>query len=72
MPAAVITQYRQRISGEGDTATVMLTVTEDRVRIGWCQWYRWADYPAEVPRSMLAAARRGSTSRSMTICLRRR
>jgi hypothetical protein len=28
--ASVITQYRQRIGGDGDTATVMLTVTE------WC------------------------------------
>jgi len=46
--AAVITQYRQRIGGDGDTATVMLTVTEDGVPIGWCQWYRWADYPAEA------------------------
>ena len=46
--AAVITQYRQRIGGEGDTATIVLTVTEDGVPIGWCQWYPWADYPNEA------------------------
>lgn len=45
---AKIAQYRQRISGDGDTATVMLTVTDDGAPIGWCQWYRWSDYPAEA------------------------
>jgi RimJ/RimL family protein N-acetyltransferase len=26
----------------------MLTVVADGVPVGWCQWYRWADYPAEA------------------------
>jgi hypothetical protein len=26
----------------------MLTVTWDGNPVGWSQWYRWADYPAEV------------------------
>jgi len=46
--AEVIGKYRSRIGGEGDTATVMLTVVKDGDLIGWCQWYRWAEYPAEA------------------------
>lgn len=45
---ALISQYVQRIRGERDTETIMLMVTEDGSAIGWCQWYRWADYPAEA------------------------
>ncbi len=45
---AVIAEYRQRISGDGDTRTVMLMVADHGTAIGWCQWYRWADYPAEA------------------------
>ena len=26
----------------------MLMVSQDGQSIGWCQWYRWADYPAEA------------------------
>jgi aminoglycoside 6'-N-acetyltransferase len=26
----------------------MLLVTLGGKPIGWCQWYRWADYPAEA------------------------
>jgi len=37
--------YRSRVAGE-DTRTTMLMVHEHDVPIGWCQWYRWADYPA--------------------------
>jgi RimJ/RimL family protein N-acetyltransferase len=25
----------------------MLSVLENGVHIGWCQWYRWSDYPGE-------------------------
>jgi ribosomal protein S18 acetylase RimI-like enzyme len=39
---------RQRVHGEGDLATQMLTVTEGGRPIGWAQWYRWQDYPAEA------------------------
>jgi aminoglycoside 6'-N-acetyltransferase len=45
---AVIAQYLQRIRGERDTQTILLIVTEGGGAIGWCQWYRWADYPAEA------------------------
>jgi aminoglycoside 6'-N-acetyltransferase len=45
---AVLADYRSRINGEADTATVMLTVVQDDTVIGWCQWYRWADDPAEA------------------------
>lgn len=41
------TAYRRRIS-DPDPATVMLTVTLGGAPIGWCQWYRWADYRAEA------------------------
>jgi aminoglycoside 6'-N-acetyltransferase len=43
-----IAKYRQRINGSNAQLTVMLIVTWDDDPIGWCQWYRWADYPAEA------------------------
>lgn len=32
----------------GDEPTRMLMILEDDRPVGWCQWYRWADYPAEA------------------------
>jgi aminoglycoside 6'-N-acetyltransferase len=46
--AQEIARYRTRISQEPRPATIMLMVTQDGQSIGWCQWYRWADYPAEA------------------------
>jgi aminoglycoside 6'-N-acetyltransferase len=43
-----IARYRTRISREARPATVMLMVSHDGDPIGWCQWYRWADYPADA------------------------
>jgi aminoglycoside 6'-N-acetyltransferase len=45
-PQAEISNYRRRILG--DEPTSMLIVTHGVRAIGWCQWYRWADYPAEA------------------------
>ncbi|MGH3394929.1 MAG: GNAT family N-acetyltransferase, partial [Streptosporangiaceae bacterium] len=45
---AELAEYRDRVSGGIDPATVMLMVLRDDVPVGWCQWYRWADYPAEA------------------------
>jgi aminoglycoside 6'-N-acetyltransferase len=45
---AELTQYRERVTGGGDAATIMLTVLRNGMPIGWCQWYRWADYPDEA------------------------
>src|SRR6516164_11188436 len=42
-----VAKYRQRITGTS-ARTIMLTVTWAGDPIGWCQWYRWADFPAEV------------------------
>ena len=39
---------RQRVRGEGDNTTRMLTVSEGGRLIGWAQWYRWDDYPQEA------------------------
>lgn len=44
---AEIAKYRQRIAG-GDRRTTMLMVILDDSPIGWCQWYRWRDYPADA------------------------
>jgi aminoglycoside 6'-N-acetyltransferase len=44
---AEIARYRQRIGPGCLGDTIMLTVLRDRRPIGWCQWYRWADYPDE-------------------------
>jgi aminoglycoside 6'-N-acetyltransferase len=43
-----IAKYRYRVNGTSTRATIMLMVTWDDAPIGWCQWYRWADYPAEA------------------------
>ena len=43
-----IAKYRRRVSPQERPATSMLMVTWDGDCIGWCQWYRWADYPAEA------------------------
>jgi aminoglycoside 6'-N-acetyltransferase len=48
---AELAEYRQRVSAAGDEAdraTIMLMVLLDDVPVGWCQWYRWADYPADA------------------------
>jgi aminoglycoside 6'-N-acetyltransferase len=47
-PQQEATKYRHRINGTSPRATTMLTVTWAGAAIGWCQWYRWADYPAEA------------------------
>jgi aminoglycoside 6'-N-acetyltransferase len=43
-----IAKYRTRISQAKRQTTIMLTVSQDGEPIGWCQWYRWSDYPAEA------------------------
>jgi aminoglycoside 6'-N-acetyltransferase len=47
-PALEVAKYRDRINGTSARATVMLTVTWAGDQIGWCQWYRWADHPADA------------------------
>jgi aminoglycoside 6'-N-acetyltransferase len=42
-PEEQLATYRRRI--DGPSPTHMLTVLHDDEPIGWCQWYRWADYP---------------------------
>lgn len=42
-PAAEVDDIRRSLAGEQPTH--MLVVEEDRRPIGWCQWYRLADYP---------------------------
>ncbi|MGN6795821.1 MAG: GNAT family N-acetyltransferase [Streptosporangiaceae bacterium] len=44
---AELAKYRQRIGPGALTDTIMLTVLQDGRPIGWCQWYRWSDYPEE-------------------------
>lgn len=41
-------KYRHRINGTSSRPTTMLTITWADSPIGWCQWYRWADHPAEA------------------------
>jgi aminoglycoside 6'-N-acetyltransferase len=47
-PQQEIVKYRHRINGTSPRPTTMLTLTWAGAAIGWCQWYRWADYPAEA------------------------
>jgi aminoglycoside 6'-N-acetyltransferase len=45
---AEIAKYRERVRQDSKSATHMLVVTLDSTPVGWCQWYRWADYPADA------------------------
>jgi aminoglycoside 6'-N-acetyltransferase len=42
-PDDEIAGYQRALAGVEPTVAMMITVA-DRA-IGWCQWYRWADYP---------------------------
>ena len=43
-----IARYRERVRQDTKAATHMLIVTLDGTPVGWCQWYRWADYPDDA------------------------
>jgi aminoglycoside 6'-N-acetyltransferase len=45
---AVIAFYRGRLSQDGEPTMHLLTISLDSTPVGWCQWYRWADWPAEA------------------------
>jgi aminoglycoside 6'-N-acetyltransferase len=45
---AEVAEYRENIVNGQDPATHLLIASADGTPIGWCQWYRWADYPAEA------------------------
>lgn len=45
---AEIAKYRERVRQDTKPATHMLMVTLASTPAGWCQWYRWADYPADA------------------------
>jgi aminoglycoside 6'-N-acetyltransferase len=45
---AEIAKYRERVRQDTKPATHMLMVTLASTPFGWCQWYRWADYPADA------------------------
>jgi aminoglycoside 6'-N-acetyltransferase len=45
---AEIAEYRERVRQDSKPATHMLMITLDGTPAGWCQWYRWADYPADA------------------------
>ena len=36
-------------SVRGEQPTIIRVVLEDDCPIGWCQWYRYADYPDDAP-----------------------
>ena len=39
---------RERVGQDTKPATPMLMGMVDSAPVGWCQWYLWADYPAEA------------------------
>jgi aminoglycoside 6'-N-acetyltransferase len=45
-PADELADYRRCVDGSEPTRALMICVEASPV--GWCQWYRWADYP-EAP-----------------------
>ena len=44
-PEQEVVTYRQRVAGTSVRPTALLLVTSAGAAIGWCQWYRWADFP---------------------------
>jgi aminoglycoside 6'-N-acetyltransferase len=44
---AELDRYRARVRGD-EPRTRMLVVVEGAAAVGWCQWYRWEDYPREA------------------------
>lgn len=40
---AEVEKYRRRVGTPNPTT--MLSVFENGAHVGWCQWYRWSDYP---------------------------
>jgi len=55
---AELDTYRARVR-EPAPATHMLMVLEGAIAIGWCQWYRWGDYPEEAAASGAAIGEAG-------------
>ena len=49
-------RYRERVRPDAEPATHMLMVVLDGTPVGFCQWYRWADYHADAE---AAGAREG-------------
>ena len=45
--AATLDRFRARVLGD-ESRTRMLVIVEDHDAVGWCQWYRWEDYPDEA------------------------
>jgi aminoglycoside 6'-N-acetyltransferase len=43
-PQQELAGYRRCISGAEPTVALVVMV-DGRRPVGWCQWYRWADYP---------------------------
>lgn len=43
--AAVLDKYRQRMDDPFSPTTMCIVVLHGRP-VGWCQWYRWRDFPA--------------------------
>jgi aminoglycoside 6'-N-acetyltransferase len=41
-----IATYRELARPDGNAATHLLMVILGGTPVGWCEWYRWADYPA--------------------------
>ena len=45
--AATLDRLRARVLGD-DSRTRMLVIIVENDPVGWCQWYRWEDYPEEA------------------------
>jgi RimJ/RimL family protein N-acetyltransferase len=41
-------RFRRRLVEPAETATRMYAVELGGTLVGWCQWYRWQDYPSEA------------------------
>jgi aminoglycoside 6'-N-acetyltransferase len=44
---AEIAKYRERVRDHTKPVTHILMIIMDGAPVGWCQWYLWADYPAQ-------------------------
>jgi aminoglycoside 6'-N-acetyltransferase len=57
--AAELEKYRQRVNDPFSPTIMCMVVLQGRP-VGWCQWYRWGDFPAAAVSVGAAAAEIGA------------
>jgi RimJ/RimL family protein N-acetyltransferase len=51
-PEMELEEYRRRLVDGEDAGTILMMVLDGDRSVGWCQWYRWDDYPVEAAQTL--------------------